>query len=387
MSSTDTKAQTTHLPASAVEGDFEGFHSVEFWVGNAKQAATYFCARFGFEPVAFRGLETGSRDVVTHVVQQGDIRFAFSSALNPGNEVMGAHHQKHGDGVRDVAFKVKDCRKVYEAAIAGGARSVAEPHEVSDEEGAAVMASIATYGDTIHTFVEAKGYTGCHLPGFRAVTESDPLSKITPSPRLAFIDHVVANQPEDEMESVCAWYTEMLGFERFWSVDDKQVTTEYSSLRSVVMTDPAQTVKLPINEPAPGKRKSQIQEFVDYYGGPGVQHIALRTLDILHSVQMLKDRGMKFLQVPDAYYDDLEQRLAAEGVEVRESLKEIRRLNILVDFDKDGYLLQIFMAPLMDRPTVFIEVIQRESHQGFGVGNFKALFEAIERQQDLRGNL
>mmetsp|Transcript_47835 Transcript_47835/g.97786 ORF Transcript_47835/g.97786 Transcript_47835/m.97786 type:complete len:489 (+) Transcript_47835:71-1537(+) len=387
MSSVDTKAEQTATSDVVGEVGFEGFHSLEYWVGNAKQAASFFVARFGFEEVAFRGLETGSRDVVTHVVQQGAIRFAFSSALNPDNKEMGAHLQLHGDGVRDVSFKVKDCRKVYKMAIANGAVSISEPAEISDEFGTVVRATVATYGDTVHTFIQDSDYSGCYLPGFKAVTETDPLSLITPSPKLAFIDHVVANQPEMTMEEVCDWYSSVLGFRRFWSVDDSQVTTEYSSLRSIVMTDPAETVKLPINEPAPGKRKSQIQEYVDYYGGPGVQHIALRTHEILHTVQMLKDRGVKFLKVPDSYYDDLEVRLADKGVEVLESLAEIRRLNILVDFDEGGYLLQIFVQPLQDRPTVFIEVIQRREFEGFGVGNFKALFEAIEREQEARGNL
>ncbi|EKX32564.1 hypothetical protein GUITHDRAFT_158976 [Guillardia theta CCMP2712] len=366
---------------------YDGFHHVEMWVGNAKQAACYFMARFGFREVAYRGLETGSRDVATHVVEQGTIRFAFSSALTPGNEIMSQHHSRHGDGVRDVAFVVKDCRAAYEEIMRRGGRSIAEPREISDEHGSAIVATIATYGDTVHTLVEKRGYNGPFLPGFRQVSTVDPLTEFTASPKLEFIDHVVGNQPDDAMEAVCEWYSDVMGFRRFWSVDDKQVTTEYSSLRSVVMTDEEESIKMPINEPAQGLRKSQIQEFVEYYDGPGVQHIALRTFDVIHTVKTLKQRGVEFLKVPSAYYDDLERRLKEAGVTIKEDLSVIRNLNILVDFDETGYLLQIFMRPIQDRPTLFLEIIQRQKHEGFGVGNFKALFEAIEREQELRGNL
>jgi len=232
-----------------------------------------------------------------------------------------------------------------------------------------------------------RGYQGPFLPGFREVSTIDPLTLFTASPKLEFIDHVVGNQPDAAMEAVCEWYSEVMGFRRFWSVDDKQVTTTYSSLRSVVMTDEEETIKMPINEPAEGIRKSQIQEFVEYYDGPGVQHIALRTFDVIHTVETLKQRGVEFLKVPSAYYDDLERRLEEAGVAISEDLTVIRKLNILVDFDESGYLLQIFMRPIQDRPTLFLEIIQRQKHEGFGVGNFKALFEAIEREQEQRGNL
>eukprot|EP00802_Teleaulax_amphioxeia_P015557 Tamp_15648.p1 GENE.Tamp_15648~~Tamp_15648.p1 ORF type:complete len:403 (-),score=97.04 Tamp_15648:318-1478(-) len=372
---------------SPTQGQYQGFHHLEFWVGNAKQTATWFVARLGFEPVAYRGLETGDRDTVTHVVQQGQVRFAFTSALNPDNAEIATHHAKHGDGVRDVAIRVKDCRALYATLISNGGKSVRPPTEIKDEHGSAVVAAVQTYGDTVHSLIELGDYSGPFLPGFVAVSEQDPLSKITECPKLEFVDHVVGNQPDGAMEEVCRWYEDVMGFKRFWSVDDKQVTTKYSSLRSVVMTDADETVKMPINEPADGMRKSQIQEFVDYYDGPGVQHIALRTYDILHTVQMLRARGVQFLKVPSAYYADLRQRLAASSVEVKEDLDKIEQLNILVDFDEEGYLLQIFMRPIQDRPTVFIECIQRQTHEGFGVGNFKALFEAIEREQELRGNL
>lgn len=315
---------------------YKEFHHVEMWVGNAKQTATYFIARMGFQPVAYRGLETGNRDVVTHVVQQGKVRFAFSSALNPGNDAMGDHHKKHGDGVKDVAILVSDCRKVYEMVVAAGGKSVQAPHEVEDEHGKVLMATVETYGDTVHTFIEMGDYAGPFLPGFRAVTEEDPLAAAFPSPKLEFIDHVVGNQPDQEMEAVCDWYERVMGFRRFWSVDDSQVTTEFSSLRSVVMTDPSESVKMPINEPANGKRKSQIQEFVDFYGGPGVQHMALRSFDIIHSVKALKTRGVQFLKVPETYYEDLRRRLGDAGQGIKEDLDVIQALNILVDFDQDG---------------------------------------------------
>ena len=375
------------VQGSPTRGQYEGFHHLEFWVGNAKQTATWFIARLGFEPVAYRGLETGDRDTVTHVVQQGQVRFAFTSALNPDTADLAAHHAKHGDGVRDVALRVKDCRALYDTLISNGGKSVRPPTEIKDEHGSAVVAAVQTYGDTIHSLVQLRDYSGPFLPGFVAVTEEDPLAKITACPKLEFVDHVVGNQPDGAMEEVCRWYENVMGFKRFWSVDDKQVTTKYSSLRSVVMTDADETVKMPINEPAEGMRKSQIQEFVDYYDGAGVQHIALRTFDILHTVEMLRARGVQFLKVPSAYYADLRQRLSESSVQVKEDLDRIELLNILVDFDEQGYLLQIFMRPIQDRPTVFIECIQRQTHQGFGVGNFKALFEAIEREQELRGNL
>jgi len=355
-------------------GEYQGFHHLEFWVGNAKQTSTWFVARLGFEPVAYKGLETGDRESVTHVVQQGTVRFAFTSALNPDNTEISAHHARHGDGVRDIAIRVKDCRGLYDKLVSNGAKSVRPPVEIKDEHGSAVVASIQTYGDTVHSLIELQDYCGPFLPGFQAVTIQDPLATITASPQLQFVDHVVGNQPDGRMEEVCGWYEKVMGFKRFWSVDDKQVTTKYSSLRSVVMTDIDETVKMPINEPAEGMRKSQIQEFVDYYDGPGVQHIALRTFDIVHTVEMLRARGIQFLSVPKTYYGDLRVRLAASPLRVKEDLDTIERLNILVDFDEQGYLLQIFMRPIQDRPTVFIEVIQRQGHEGFGVGERRFFF-------------
>ena len=352
--------------------------------------ALYFTARFGFKAVAYKGLETGSRESATWVVQQGDIRFAFTSALNPTgavSEEMGAHLTKHGDGVKDVAFAVSDTRAIYASAMERGAESVREPTELKDEHGTVVLATVKTYGDTVHTFVQRDGYSGPFLPGYTAVTDVDPLAEGLPNPDLRLIDHVVGNMPDAGMLPVVEWYEKTLQFHRFWSVDDKQIHTEYSSLRSIVMASHDEKVKMPINEPAKGKRKSQIQEYVEYYGGQGVQHIALQTQDIITAITHLKARGVKFLTVPASYYESLRERLAHAGMVVKEDMDKLQELNILVDFDEHGYLLQLFTLPLMDRPTVFLEIIQREGNSGFGAGNFKSLFESIEREQARRGNL
>lgn len=343
--------------------------------------------RFGFEYVAYRGLETGSRDVATHVVRQQKIVFAFSSPLNPVETELGKRIMIKGDAAKDVAFGVKDCRAIYEKAVSRGAVSVQEPHETKDEFGSVWQATVKTYGDTVHTFVQRGEYKGAFLPGYVAVNKPDPLSTLLPSPGLAFIDHIVGNQPDLQMVEACNWYEKTLDFHRFWSVDDSQIHSEYSSLRSIVMTDYDEVIKMPINEPAVGKRKSQIQEYVDYHGGAGVQHIALNTSDIIAALTNLRARGTDFLTVPDAYYEDVKKRLAKSPVQVKEDLEVLKKLCILIDFDDKGYLLQIFTKPVEDRPTLFYEVIQRNNHTGFGAGNFKALFESIERDQALRGNL
>lgn len=374
--------------------NFGGFDYVEWWVGNAKHVSSWFCARFGFEEVAYKGLETGSRQVVSHVVQQGRIRFVFSSNLNPtekqeavlGDDI-GRHIAEHGDAVKDVAFAVADVKAIFESAKARGAKVIREPEELTDEDGTVTVATVATYGDTVHTFVQRGDYKGTFLPGFVAVEGKDPLSALAPAVELDFIDHCVGNMPPDGMLPTVEWYEEKLQFHRFWSVDDKQIHTEYSSLRSVVMASYSEEIKMPINEPADGKRKSQIQEYVDYYGGAGVQHIALNTRNILGAITALRARGVDFLSVPDSYYELLRERLERSGITVKEDLAEVQRLNILVDFDESGYLLQLFTKPLMDRPTVFLEIIQREGNSGFGAGNFKSLFESIEREQAKRGNL
>jgi 4-hydroxyphenylpyruvate dioxygenase len=368
-------------------GKFLAFDHIRFWVGNAMQAASFYCTRLGFSPYAYRGLETGSRQTVAHAVIQNKAIFVFESALLPGNEEMGTHQMQHGDGVKDVAFTVDDCEAVFKAAVERGAKVVKDVWIESDDFGSAKYAQVQTYGDTIHTFVERSNYKGKFLPGFKEPLHLDALiGKLDPV-GVDFIDHVVGNQPDQEMESVADWYVKSLQFHRFWSVDDSQIHTTYSSLRSIVVTNFEETIKMPINEPANGMRKSQIQEYVDYYGSAGVQHIALNSSDIIKSVEACRSRGMVFLSVPDTYYEQLRDKLKTAKITVTEDLDTLQKLKILIDFDDDGYLLQIFTKPIQDRPTVFLEIIQRHNHQGFGVGNFKSLFEAIEGDQAARGNL
>jgi len=369
---------------------YNGFDHLKFYVGNALQAATWYIARAGFTHVAYKGLETGSRETVHHVIKQGQIFFEFISALNPEGKIteeMGSQIGKHGDHVKDIAFRVDDCRALYQAAVQKGAKSVLAPTETSDSDGHVVMASIQTYGNVVHTFVQRKDYKGVFLPGYRAITEEDPLVKLTLPTKLNFIDHVVGNQPDMAMTPIVEWYEKVLNFHRFWTVDDKMIHTEYSSLRSIVVADKDEVVKMPINEPANGKRKSQIQEFVEYYGGAGVQHIAMNTDDIIHSVSQLKARGLKFLSVPKTYYTTLREKLKLAPIKVKEDLDILEELHILIDYDDKGYLLQIFTKCVEDRPTLFLEIIQRNNHQGFGAGNFKSLFESIEKDQAERGNL
>jgi 4-hydroxyphenylpyruvate dioxygenase len=344
----------------------------------------------GFERIAYKGLETGSRDFCSHVVKQNNIVFCFTSPLNPIDSVESQFVKVHGDAVRDVAMLVDDARKIWKNAVDRGAKSVREPKEYKDKNGTVIMASLQTYGDCIHTLVQNINYSGPFLPGFVAVDKnSDPLSNALGALGLEIIDHVVGNQGDGKMIEVADWYSTMLDFHQFWSVDDTQVHTEYSALRSIVMCDYDRIVKMPINEPAAGTKrgKSQIQEYIDYHGGAGVQHIALRTRNIIKAVTKLKERGVRFLDIPPEYYDDLRIRLKDSPVVVKEDLSIIEKLNILVDFDDRGYLLQIFTEPVEDRPTLFYEVIQRNNHDGFGAGNFKALFTSIERAQDKRGNL
>jgi len=375
-------------------GSLAGFDHVHWWVGNAKVFADWFVTRFAFDRIAYRGLETGDRNVVSHVVRQGSITFVFSSPINPDDksapvygQSMAEHLAKHGDGVKDVAFRVHDCRKLFDSAVSRGAKVIAEPHVEEDADGSVVIATVATYGDTLHSFIERKDYKGSFLPNYRIVDEVDPFKGASTHPGLEFIDHIVGNMGDHEMENTVQWYEKILQFHRFWSVDDKQIHTDYSSLRSVVVADYSETVKMPINEPAAGKRKSQIKEYVEYYGGNGVQHIALHTKDIITAISSLRARGVKFLNVPSKYYDLLKERMDEAGIKIKEDMEVIQSLNILVDFDEKGYLLQLFTANLMDRPTVFLEVIQREGNSGFGAGNFKSLFESIEREQAARGNL
>jgi 4-hydroxyphenylpyruvate dioxygenase len=390
------------LPKTAQKiASYRGYDHVGWWVGNAKQAAAFYVSRMGFERIAYRGLETGSKVVASHVVRNGDVTFVLTSPLHaPDAKVVWLdeddrallkqihdHLRAHGDAVRDVAFEVDDVTAVYDAAIEKGAHAVEAPKATSDTFGSTKLASIKTYGDTIHTLVERGDYSGAFLPGFRAVSEIDKTAKYLPQVDLLAIDHCVGNQDWDEMEAACAYYEQTLGFHRFWSVDDKDICTDYSALKSVVMASPDEAIKMPINEPAKGIRKSQIEEYVDFYNGAGVQHIALRTDDIITTVTNLKERGIEFITVPDTYYESMSKRLAAAGMKLNEDFAALKKLGILIDFDEGGYLLQLFTKHLMDRPTVFIEIIQRNNFGGFGAGNFKALFEAIEREQMLRGTL
>lgn len=369
-------------------GKFLGFDHLHFWVGNAYQAAAYYVCRFGFEPYAYRGLETGARQVMTQVVQQNGVVFAFSSPLEPSDIKMTSHTATHGDGVKEVAFRVSDCKAIYDYAVNAGAIPVSKPQVFETRDGTCVIAKIeAPAKDTWHTFIQRDDFKGTFLPGFEAVTDNDPHVDLVDSINLQFIDHVVTNFPDSELEPSVQWYVDKLGFHRFWSVDDKELHTEFSSLRSVVVSDYDECIKMPINEPAQGIRKSQIQEFVEYYGGAGVQHIALNTNDITESVTRLRERGVSFIKIPDKYYDNLRTRLSCSSTSVKEDMDKLQSLSILVDFDEKGYLLQIFTKPVQDRPTVFIEIIQRNHHEGFGVGNFKSLFEAIESEQARRGNL
>ncbi|KAG4070136.1 hypothetical protein HA402_013379 [Bradysia odoriphaga] len=368
-------------------GKFLAFDHITFYVGNAKQSASYYSTRFGFEVYGYQGLETGNRELSKYVVRQDKIYFVFVSAYQPNNFELGNHLVRHGDAVKDVAFSVEDLDIIVKKAKERGAVVVKDIWSESDEFGTVRFAILQTYGDTTHTFVERKGYSGRFLPGYQAPVESDALLKLLPPTKLNFIDHCVGNQPDLQMEEAVKWYEKNLQFHRFWSVDDTQIHTEFSSLRSIVMTNYEETIKMPINEQAEGKKKSQIEEYVTYNGGAGVQHIALNTNDIITAVKNLRARGMNFLTIPDSYYDMLRERLSGSKVKVKEDLKVLQALQILVDFDENGYLLQIFSKNMQDRPTLFLEVIQRYNFEGFGAGNFKSLFEAIELEQDKRGNL
>lgn len=387
---------------SPAQVDYRGYDHVTWYVGNAKQVAQYYIARMGFRPVADKGLETGSRFIASHVVQNGGVKFVFTSPIRSSSrqtitkapmkeqrllDEIYDHLDKHGDAVKDVSFEVDDVRAVYENAINHGGKSVSAPEVECSPEGDILKATIRTYGDTTHTFIQRNSYTGCFLPGYKPVTLNDPLNALLPSVSLEAIDHCVGNQDWEQMDAACAFYEQCLGFHRFWSVDDNDICTEYSALNSVVMASPNSVVKMPINEPAVGVRKSQIEEYIEWYNGPGVQHIALRTEDIITAVANLRARGVEFISVPETYYAAMRARLAKAGMKLNESFETIQKLNILIDYDECGYLLQLFTKPLMDRPTVFIEIIQRNNFDGFGAGNFKSLFEAIEREQEKRGNL
>jgi 4-hydroxyphenylpyruvate dioxygenase len=364
---------------AAATDDFLSIRSIdhlEFWVGNARQAAFFYQHAFGLTITAYAGLETGVRDRASYVLQQGRVRFVLTTPLGPEG-FMAEHVHKHGDGVRDIALEVEDVDRAFAETTKRGARGVEAPTTVKDDSGEIRRASVATYGDTIHSFVNRSKYRGVFLPGYRSTGDLP-----RPGP-LLYVDHVVGNVALGDMNKFVAYYRDVMGFAQFQHFDDKDISTEYSALMSKVMADGSGKVKFPINEPAAGKRKSQIDEYLEYYRGAGVQHIALATSDIINTVSRLKESGIPFVTVPSSYYEMLEGRVGR----IDEDKVELSKLGILVDRDDEGYLLQIFTRAVEDRPTVFFEVIERKGSRGFGKGNFKALFEAIEREQALRGNL
>jgi 4-hydroxyphenylpyruvate dioxygenase len=356
----------------------KGTDHLEFYVGNARQAAYFYRAAFGMKLIAYAGPETGRRDRASHVLQQGKIRFVLTTALRSDSEIA-AHVHRHGDGVKAIALWVDDARSAWLETTSRGAKSVQEPTESSDADGRVVTASIAAYGDTIHTFVERKDYRGAFFPGYQAVSE-DPIARPV---GLLHVDHIVGNVGWNAMNEWVDFYGKVMGFSLYQHFDDNDISTEYSALMSKVMANGNGYVKFPINEPAEGRRKSQIEEYLDFYGGPGVQHMALATNDIVATVTAMQSQGVSFLTVPHSYYAELQDRVG----KIDEPIEELERLGILVDRDNEGYMLQIFTRPVEDRPTVFFEIIQRKGSKSFGKGNFKALFEAIEREQASRGNL
>ncbi len=367
---------------AAAEQDFlplNGTDYVEFYVGNARQAAHYYRSAFGFSLTGYRGPETGTRDRASYVITQGKIRFVFTTPLEPEHPIA-KQIQTHGDGVHDIALWVDDAESAWRETTARGARSVREPETLRDDNGEARISAIAAYGDTIHSFVERRNYRGPFLPGFTSIEGGDAVARPV---GLKYVDHIVGNVGWGQMDRWVEFYRDVMGFKMFKHFDDKDISTEYSALMSKVMSNGNERVKFPINEPAAGKRKSQIEEYLEFYHGPGVQHIALATGDIIATVSALRSQGVDFLRVPSTYYDDL---LARTGP-IDEPIAELRELGILVDRDDEGYMLQIFTRPVADRPTLFYEVIQRKGSRSFGKGNFKALFEAIEREQARRGNL
>jgi 4-hydroxyphenylpyruvate dioxygenase len=365
------KAPVDFLPLNGT--DF-----VEFYVGNAKQAAYYYRAAFGMKLVAYRGPETGTRDRASYVLEQGKIRFVLTTPLSADSEIS-QHIQRHGDGVREIALWVDDAESAYRETTRRGARGVQEPTVREDKDGRVRISVIAAYGDTLHAFIERKDYRGVFLPGFRAEGD-DPIARPV---GLLHIDHMVGNVGWGQMDAWVGFYRDVMGFQLYQHFDDKDISTEYSALMSKVMSNGNGRVKFPINEPAVGKKKSQIEEYLEFYGGPGVQHIALATGNIVETVSKMRAQGIEFLRVPSSYYDDLEKRCG----KIDEPVGDLADLGILVDRDDEGYMLQIFTKPVEDRPTLFYEVIQRKGSRSFGKGNFKALFEAIEREQESRGNL
>lgn len=371
---------TTATQAASTTDTFplNGTDHIEFYVGNAKQAAHYYQTAFGFHLVAYRGPETGERDKVSYVLEQGKIRVVLTAAFSPDHDIS-RHVALHGDGVKVLALWVDDAQYAYETALARGATSVHPLAVLTDKHGEVRMASIQTYGETLHTFVERKNYTGAFMPGFAPRQSAMPIRPIG----LKYVDHCVGNVELGGMNKWVEFYQKVMGFSLLVTFDDKDISTEYTALMSKVVSNGNGYVKFPINEPAAGLKKSQIEEYLDFYRSAGVQHIAVATDDIIGTVDQLRNNGVDFLYVPETYYETVMARVG----HINEDLSELQRLNILIDRDEEGYLLQIFTKPVQDRPTVFYEIIQREGARSFGKGNFKALFEAIEREQALRGTL
>ncbi len=377
----ETTTANTPQATTASQEDFLpllGTDYVEFYVGNAKQSSYYYQSAWGYNLVAYSGPETGVKDRVSYVLQQGKIRLVLTASLDPNSDIS-AHVKKHGDGVKVLALWVDDAEKSMNETMKRGARLARQLETTQDEYGVVRKGSIFTYGETIHTFIERKNYNGPFLPGYEAASSNFEIKPVG----LKYVDHCVGNVGWGEMNTWVKFYEEVLGFRVIISFDDQDISTEYSALMSKVVANSNEFVKFPINEPAKGKKKSQIEEYLDFYNGPGVQHLAVATDNILETVQELRNRGIEFLQVPDTYYDDLLDRVG----HIEEDFDEVRRLNILIDRDDQGYLLQLFTKPVEDRPTLFYEIIHRRGARAFGKGNFKALFEAIEREQERRGTL
>ncbi len=371
-----------HLPKENLAAEdflpLLGTDHVEIYVGNAKQAAYYYMSAWGFQPLAYAGLETGLKDRVSYVIEQDKIRLVLTSPLQSGGDI-NRHIDKHGDGVKAIALWVDDARKSYKETVKRGAESYFEPKTLKDDKGEVVLSGIHTYGETVHVFVERSNYKGVFMPGYRAWNPYYRPADVG----LKYIDHMVGNVGWNEMNKWCHFYAHVMGFAQLVSFDDKDISTEYTALMSKVMSNGNGRIKFPINEPAEGRKKSQIEEYIEFYNGAGVQHMAMATDNIIETVSSLRDRGVEFLTVPVSYYEDVLDRVG----EIDEDLEPLRDLGILIDRDDEGYLLQIFTKPILDRPTMFIEIIQRKGAKSFGKGNFKALFEAIEREQESRGTL
>ncbi len=374
--------KTAEKQNKITETDFlplQGTDYVEFYVGNAKQAAHYYMSAFGFQALAYAGPETGVKDRTSYVVRQHKLTFVLTTPLRPDNEIAD-HIYKHGDGVKFLALRVDDASDAWEQTTKRGGKSYLKPQHLKDENGEVVLSGIHTYGDTVHLFVERKNYNGAFMPGYKQW--SNPLFAPMDT-GLLYVDHCVGNVGWNQMNPWVKFYEDVMGFRNILSFDDEDISTEYSALMSKVMSNGNGYVKFPINEPAEGKKKSQVEEYLEFYNGEGVQHVALATNDIVKTVKELMSRGVEFLKVPNSYYEDLLDRVG----HIDEDLEPLKELGILVDSDNEGYLLQLFSKPVQDRPTVFFEIIQRKGAKSFGKGNFKALFEAIEREQEARGNL